>query len=220
MAGVGRDPGPAELTDLATLLLGPSHVVAPGLLGCRIVANGVTARLTEVEAYDGTGLDAASHAYRGRTPRNAVMFGRPGLAYVYFTYGMHWCINVVCREEGWASAVLLRAASIVDGIDIARSRRPGAADRDLARGPARLTQALAIGRETYGVDLLDERSPVRLLPADPAPQATDVRSGPRVGVVGAKDRPWRFWLAGEPSVSAYRAHAPRRRADSGGAAPR
>jgi len=211
MAGVGRDAGGPPLTDLAGLLAGPVQVAAPGLLGCRLVANGVTLRLTEVEAYDGTGVDAASHAHRGRTLRNAVMFGRPGLAYVYFTYGMHWCMNVVCREEGVASAVLLRAGSIVDGIELARSRRPGSVDRDLARGPARLSQALGITRADYGVDMLAEGAAVRLLPPAPgaAPRPEDVRCGPRVGVVGAKERPWRFWVHGDPSVSPYRPHAPR-----------
>ncbi|HEY2670050.1 MAG TPA: DNA-3-methyladenine glycosylase, partial [Rugosimonospora sp.] len=105
--------GPA---DLAELLAGPVEGAARGLLGCLLSANGVTARLTEVEAYSGAGLDPASHAHRGRTPRNAVMFGPAGYAYVYFTYGMHWCVNVVCGPEGQASAVLLRAGSIVDGL--------------------------------------------------------------------------------------------------------
>jgi DNA-3-methyladenine glycosylase len=201
---------------LERLLAGPVLKAARGLLGCRVSANGVTVRLTEVEAYDGTGVDEASHAHKGRTARNAVMFGPPGHAYIYFTYGMHFCMNVVCREEGVASAVLLRAGSIVDGVEIAQSRRRGSVDRDLARGPARLTQALGIGRETNGADLLREDSPVRLLPplAGTTPRSADVRSGPRVGVVGAKDREWRFWLAGEPSVSVYRAHAPRRRTAS------
>jgi DNA-3-methyladenine glycosylase len=197
----------------ARLLAGPPEVAAPGLLGCRIVAGGVTVRLTEVEAYDGTGADAASHAHRGRTARNAVMFGPPGHAYVYFTYGMHWCLNVVCRPEGIASAVLLRAGSIVDGIEVARARRPGSSDRDLARGPARLTQALGIARETNGVNLLAPDAPVRLLPPAPGtePDPAIILSGPRVGVVAERERPWRFWLAGEPSVSAYRPHVPRRR---------
>jgi DNA-3-methyladenine glycosylase len=224
MARMVRDPRPSPVTvsgavpapggPLLELLAGPVELAAPGLLGCRVAANGVTVRLTEVEAYDGTGRDAASHAHRGRTARNAVMFGRPGCAYVYFTYGMHWCINVVCREEGVASAVLLRAGAIVAGVELAHTRRPGAADRDLARGPARLTQALAIGRETNGVDLLRPDAPVRLLPPDPgtATGAPDVRCGPRVGVVGEKDREWRFWLSGDPTVSPYRAHTPRRRA--------
>jgi DNA-3-methyladenine glycosylase len=198
---------------LAGQLAGPVEAAAVGLLGCQLSANGVTVRLTEVEAYDGVGLDAASHAHRGRTQRNAVMFGRPGLAYVYFTYGMHWCLNVVCREEGVASAVLLRAGSIVDGIELARSRRAGSTDRDLARGPARLTQALALTGADNGTDLLAQDSPVRLRRPDPAARqgSAQVRSGPRVGVVGEAQREWRFWLAGEPSVSPYRAAVVRRR---------
>jgi len=197
---------------LAQLLSGPVDVAARGLLGCVLSAHGVTVRLTEVEAYDGVGLDAASHAHRGRTPRNAVMFGRAGLAYVYFTYGMHWCLNVVCGEDGEASAVLLRAGSIVDGLELARSRRPSATDRDLARGPARLTQALAITGAQNGTDLLAKDSAVRLRPADPGTDhgSVEVRSGPRVGVVGEAQREWRFWLAGEPSVSTYRAAVVRR----------
>jgi DNA-3-methyladenine glycosylase len=198
---------------LARLLCGPVEAAAVGLLGCLVSAHGVTVRLTEVEAYDGVGLDAASHAHRGPTPRNAVMFGRPGLAYVYFTYGMHWCLNVVCGEEGVASAVLLRAGSIVDGLELARSRRTGSTDRDLARGPARLTQALALSGAQNGTDMLARDSPVRLRPADPGPShgPADVRRGPRVGVVGEAQREWRFWLAGEPSVSTYRAAVVRRR---------
>ena len=213
---MGGDPGRALSTDALRLLLaGPVEEAARGLLGCTLTANGVTLRLTEVEAYDGTGRDAASHAHRGRTARNAVMFGPPGLAYVYFTYGMHWCLNVVCREEGVASAVLLRAGSIVDGIALARARRPGSTDRDLARGPARLTQALAITGADNGVDLFSDDSPVRLSPPatlDETPAAELViHSGPRVGVAAEAERPWRFWLAGEPSVSAYRPRVLRRR---------
>jgi len=198
---------------LRELLDGLPHLAAPGLLGCLLSAGGVTIRLTEVEAYDGTGLDAASHAHRGRTDRNAVMFGPPGRSYVYFTYGMHWCLNVVCREEGVASAVLLRAGSIVDGLEAARSRRPGSTDRDLARGPARLTQALGITRVHNGLDLLSDDAYVRLRPPPrgTAPRPEVVRSGPRVGVVAEADRPWRFWIADDPSVSVYRPATPRRR---------
>jgi DNA-3-methyladenine glycosylase len=205
MARVGRDPS------LSRLLDGLVQFSAPGLLGCLLDAGAVTVRLTEVEAYDGVGLDAASHAHRGQTPRNAIMFGRPGMSYVYFTYGMHWCLNVVCREEGTASAVLLRAGSIVDGLDIARARRPGAKARDLLRGPARLTQALGITGAHNGVDLLSPDSWVRLRPppTGTAPGPADIRRGPRVGVVGEADRPWRFWIAGDESVSTYRAATPR-----------
>jgi DNA-3-methyladenine glycosylase len=201
---------PPRVRSLARLLGGPVEDAARGLLGCRLTANGVTLRLTEVEAYSGVGMDAASHAHRGRTARNAVMFGPAGYAYVYFTYGMHWCMNVVCGQSGTASAVLLRAGSIVDGVELARSRRLAArADFELARGPARLCAALGIDGSAYGTDLLDGSAPVSLrTPAAPV-DAAAVRSGPRVGVTGAHDLPWRYWLDGEPSVSVYRRHTPR-----------
>jgi len=185
---------------------------ARGLLGALLTGNGVTLRLTEVEAYSGQGEDPASHAHRGRTPRNAVMFGPPGYAYVYFTYGMHWCVNVVCGPPGVASAVLLRAGSIVDGLELARSRRTAAKrDADLARGPARLTQALGIDASAYGTSMLDGTGPLTLSPpAEPvAPQG--IRSGPRVGVTGAHDVAWRFWLDDDPTVSEYRRHNARQR---------
>ncbi|MEH1169695.1 DNA-3-methyladenine glycosylase [Micromonospora sp. CPCC 205539] len=194
---------------LAELLAGPLLPAARGLLGCRLHHGGVTVRITEVEAYAGTGGDAASHAHRGPTPRNAVMYGPAGHAYVYFTYGMHWCMNVVTGVEGEAAAVLLRAGEVVDGLATARERRPAIRrDVDLARGPARLCSALGIDRAAYGADLLGD-GPVRLRPpARPVPAETVV-AGPRVGVTGALDLPWRFWLADEPTVSAYRRHVPR-----------
>jgi DNA-3-methyladenine glycosylase len=192
------------------LLAGPVDRAARGLLGCRLTAGGVTVRLTEVEAYAGHGGDPASHAHRGRTPRNTIMFGPAGYAYVYFTYGMYWCMNVVCGVEGEASAVLLRAGSIVDGVEIARKRRPAARrDADLARGPARLCSALGIDRAVYGAYLLGDDGPVHLsAPSRPVPKRA-IHSGPRVGVTGAKDLEWRFWIEGEPSVSEYRRHDPR-----------
>ncbi|WP_433349570.1 DNA-3-methyladenine glycosylase [Micromonospora sp. CA-111912] len=201
----------AGLAALAELLAGPVVPAARGLLGCRLSADGVTVRITEVEAYAGTAGDPASHAHRGRTPRNAVMFGPAGHAYVYFTYGMHWCVNVVTGPDGEASAVLLRAGEVVDGLDVARARRAAARrDVDLARGPARLCAALGIDRATYGADLLGD-GPVRLRPVDvPVPDCA-VAAGPRVGVTGAHDMPWRFWIAADPTVSAYRRHVPRRR---------
>ncbi|GIH17285.1 putative 3-methyladenine DNA glycosylase [Rugosimonospora africana] len=163
-----------------------------------------------MEAYSGTGLDPASHAHRGRTPRNEVMFGPAGYAYVYFTYGMHWCMNVVCGVEGEASAVLLRAGSVVDGLDAARARRTAVRrDVDLARGPARLCSALGIDRTFYGTNLLDGRGPGLLVPPDGP--VGEIVAGPRVGVTGAHDLPWRFWIAGDPTVSVYRRHVPRTR---------
>jgi DNA-3-methyladenine glycosylase len=180
--------------------------VAPALLGCWVVTDRpegrVAVRLTEVEAYSGEGSDPASHAHRGPTPRAAIMFGPPGRLYVYFSYGVHWCANVVVGPDGRGSAVLLRAGDVVVGEELARSRRPAArAARDLARGPARLTQALGIGPGDKGADLLDPGSSVRLHAEGP-PVA--VRAGPRVGISRATELPWRFWADGAASVSAFR----------------
>ena len=259
----------------------PATEVAPELLGCVLehetAAGLVAVELTEVEAYAGQ-ADPASHAYRGMTRRNAVMFGPPGHAYVYFTYGMHFCVNVVCSGEGSVSAVLLRAGAVIEGEDLARarrsSRRPGRAQsqetspqmtpaqepppqvtsppapplpplpprlprqaplawRDLARGPARLCQALDIDRSLDGADLCVASSPLRLRPArldantggrttarsetgltqrdGPVETPRKIASGPRVGVSMAAEVPWRFWFAGDPTVSVYRAHVPRQR---------
>jgi DNA-3-methyladenine glycosylase len=213
--------------------------VAPELLGCVLehetAAGLVAVELTEVEAYAGQ-TDPASHAYRGMTRRNAVMFGPPGHAYVYFTYGMHFCVNLVCSGDGSVSAVLLRAGAIIEGEDLARARRShrgprGARNqetlpqaptrqphqaplawRDLARGPARLCQALDIDRSLDGADVCVASSPLRLRPGStgPAENPRKIVAGPRVGVAQAAEVPWRFWFAGEPTVSLYRAHVPRR----------
>jgi len=177
--------------------------VAPRLLNAVLRHGAVAVRITEVEAYDGPG-DPGSHAHNGRTARNAVMFGPPGHLYVYFTYGMHHCCNITVGPPGTPSAVLVRAGEVVDGVDVARSRRTGT-DRDLARGPARLCQALALDLSHNGADLAG--GPVTLTPGDPP---DEVRTGPRVGLRKAADRPWRFWVDGEPSVSTYRPAAPRR----------
>ncbi len=183
--------------------------VAPRLLGALLTTGGVTVRLVEVEAYAGAD-DPGSHAFRGRTPRTEVMFGPAGHAYVYFTYGMHWCLNVVTGPAGTASAVLLRAGEVVDGLAAARARRPGIHDRDLCRGPARLTRALGLTGDEGGLDLLGPSSPVRLVVA--AAAGALVRTGPRVGVAGAgAATPWRYWLDGDPAVSPYRPAVPRRR---------
>ena len=183
----------------------PSEEVAPDLLGRILIHDPVAIRITEVEAYAGE-ADPASHAYRGRSRRNAVMYGPPGHAYVYFTYGMHFCVNLVCLGEGTASAVLLRAGQVVDGIEAARGRaRAGAPVRDLARGPARLTRALGLTREHDGLDVCAPAGPLRILEGTPADPAL-IRTGPRTGVSSAKDVPWRFYLDAEPTVSPYRAH--------------
>ncbi|GAA1587358.1 hypothetical protein GCM10009804_49360 [Kribbella hippodromi] len=268
------------------LLAGPVLDVAPKLLGMVLRSTTqegtVAVRLTEVEAYDGAN-DPGSHAYRGPTARTEVMFGPPGFLYVYFTYGMHFCMNVVAGPDGKPSAVLLRAGEVIEGLDLARTRRghpteeqpafnqtapaaleqphaarketpsirgeapdirgeapdirgevPGGGgvpgvesaasgvrqgpvvkrpkaspDRDLARGPARLCVALGIGRAANGIDLLAKHSPIQLLPGpgyDGEPS-----TGPRVGLRDAADRPWRFWIPNDPTVSPYRPHVPKRR---------
>jgi DNA-3-methyladenine glycosylase len=275
----GNGPGPVALIP-RDFFARPSVPVAPELLGCVIehqtAAGLVAVELTEVEAYAGAS-DPASHAYRGKTARNAVMFGPPGHAYVYFTYGMHFCVNLVCLGNGSASAVLLRAGRVIEGEELARARRargprgygkagspsqggpggPGGdggtgsppvwADspagergrgglegivptgktkpgglrgdgspwektalsfRDLARGPARLCQALDIDRSLDGADVCVADSPLRM--RWPSGRTTvrsavrNVASGPRVGVSSAAEVPWRFWIEGEPTVSAYR----------------
>ena len=189
--------------------------VAPDLLGRDVVAASqagiVRVRLVEVEAYLGS-EDPGSHAFRGLTRRNATMFGPPGRLYVYFTYGMHWCMNVVCGPVGVPTAVLLRAAVVLDGAEIVAGRRPRSAQRDLARGPARLAQALGIDGSWDGTDVV--RGQLRLRSGQP-PAAAEIRSGPRVGVAGAGGvAPWRFWVDGVAEVSTYRPAA--RRAGSTG----
>jgi DNA-3-methyladenine glycosylase len=219
----------------------PSVEVAPDLLGCVLehetAAGLVAVELTEVEAYAGQ-ADPASHAYRGRTARNAVMFGPPGHAYVYFTYGMYFCVNLVCLGHNTASAVLLRAGRVIEGEELARARRTrrrvggnrgsasqdgasqdragGLAARDVARGPGLLCQALDIDRSLDGADVCVAGSPLRVRPG-PTGAGTSARSaekeicsGPRVGVSAAADVPWRFWLKGEPTVSAYKRWVARR----------
>ena len=188
-------------------LSGPVLEEAPRLLNAVLRHGEVAVRITEVEAYDGAN-DPGSHSYRGLTRRNAVMFGPPGHLYCYFTYGMHVCCNVVCGPEGDPTAVLLRAGEVVDGIELARERRPGSNDRDLARGPARLCRALDIQLTDDGADLV--HGPITLTLADPV---ADVSTGPRVGLRAAPDRPWRFWITGERSVSQYRPAAPLKRRD-------
>jgi DNA-3-methyladenine glycosylase len=192
----------------------PAEDVAPLLLGAiltRTTAEGdVSVRISEVEAYAGEGLDPGSHAHRGLGKRNAVMFGAPGRLYTYFTYGMHVCANVVCLPQGYASAVLLRAGEIVEGEELARERRGSSVPfRDLARGPARLVRALGIPLEDGGADL--SAPPYRLeLPKEPLGYETSARTGVS-GEGGTDAYPWRFFIPGDPTVSPYRAHAPKKR---------
>lgn len=187
--------------------------VAAQLLGWRLHSDlggvGVAVVLTEVEAYAGA-QDPGSHAHRGRTLRNASMFGPPGRAYIYFTYGMHWCANVVVQPEGEPGAILLRAGRIVAGWEAARARRPTArSDDHLASGPACLARALGIDGSIDGIDLRNPASPIRLIPRPPCHEWA---TSPRTGVSGAgAGTPWRFYLPGDPTVSRYRPATNRRR---------
>ncbi|MEJ2890725.1 DNA-3-methyladenine glycosylase [Actinomycetospora aeridis] len=179
------------------------------LLGCELASDTpqgeVRLRLVEVEAYRGAD-DPGSHCYRGRTPRNEVMWGPAGHLYVYFVYGMHFCANIVCLRDGVAGAVLVRAGEVLSDVGAAHARRPTARGRDteLARGPARLCALLGLGREHNGVDVLAPSSPVRLSAGTPVADA-DVRTGPRVGVAAGQERPWRLWVAGSRAVTPYKA---------------
>lgn len=170
-------------------------------------AEPVTVRVTEVEAYMGSG-DPGSHAFRGQTARNTTMFGEAGHLYVYFTYGMHYCANVVCGVPGEATGLLLRGGEVVAGLEAARKRRGfPRTDRDLARGPARLAQALGINRSLDGADVFTGCLRLDLPDTAGGGAAREVSTGPRVGVSGdggSSRYPWRFWLTGEPSVSVYR----------------
>lgn len=204
--------------EVASILSRDSLDAAPALLGAVISVAGsqgrVAIRLTEVEAYRGE-EDPGSHSFRGRTARNASMFEAGGRVYVYFTYGMHHCANIVCGPEGLSRAVLLRAGEVIAGADLARRRRPAArADRDLARGPARLCRALGLTRDDDGVRLGARGARLSLALPDAPVADSLIRTGPRTGVAGPGGGaafPWRFWIDGEPTVSPYRAAAPRRR---------
>jgi DNA-3-methyladenine glycosylase len=170
------------------------HEVAPELLGATLLVAGVGGPIVEVEAYDRE--DPASHGFRGRTARNASMFGPPGHAYVYRSYGIHWCLNLVCGEEGTPEAVLLRALEPAHGVEAMRARRGLDDLRLLCAGPGRLCQALAIGREHDGLPL--DTPPFELLAREQEPE---VVRGPRVGITLARDRPWRYGVAGSPYLS-------------------
>jgi DNA-3-methyladenine glycosylase len=207
------DPLPAGALEPlpAAFYLRPLLEVTRDLLGRLLVhrgPEGVSAvRLVEVEAYDGPGLDPASHAHRGPTPRNSVMFGPPGRLYLYFTYGMHWCANVVCAPEGTAQAVLLRAGEPVCGVELMAARRPASRPRDLARGPARLCQALGLAGSANGAPL--DRGPVLATAGWPFGDHQVTWTG-RVGVTAAAGRPWRALVAGNPHVSPGRPGPARR----------
>ena len=209
---------PATRDDLSALPV----EVAPTLLGAHLVVEAggerVVARLTEVEAYHGAGTgdvpDPGSHARSGRSPRNATMWGEPGHLYVYLSHGIHSCVNVVCAPAGVAGGVLLRAAEIVEGTEIATRRRFAAREpgpvRDLARGPGRLGQSLGLRHAEHdGVDAgtgAEQSGAVALLLLREQP-VTSVATGPRVGVAGVAGTdayPWRFWIPGDPTVSAFR----------------
>ncbi len=178
----------------------PADVVtrARALLGRTLHGHGVAARITEVEAYGGV-HDPASHAFT-RTPRSEIMYGPPWRLYVYRSYGMHFCANVVTGPTEHAAAVLIRAGEVIDGLDVARSRRPGVVDVALGRGPGNLARALGLSLDDLGTDLLAGDG-IRL---GDRSDVEDISVGPRVGVSKAADVPWRFWITGDATVSAYR----------------
>jgi DNA-3-methyladenine glycosylase len=175
--------------------------VAPQLLNKILAtADGRAGRIVEVEAYVGA-VDPAAHTYRGKTPRNATMFGPPGHMYVYFTYGMHWCCNCVCGHEGDGCGVLIRALEPLHGLEQMRAARPRAAnDRDLCRGPARLTQAMGISGAQDGIDLVDAHDGFTVVDDGMAPPK-DLAGGPRIGISHGKDFPWRWSVPGNRYVS-------------------
>jgi DNA-3-methyladenine glycosylase len=198
---VAQDDGPDLQPDPlpARFYARPSATVAPALLNKVLVAGPCAGRIVEVEAYDEG--DPASHSYRGRTPRTEVMFGPPGHLYVYFTYGMHWCANVVCEDEGSGAAVLVRALAPLWGIGAMVERRPRARTvRDLCSGPAKLCQALGIDGARNGVDLTRAGAPVRVLDDGTPPPARPGRS-PRIGISVATDVRWRWFVREDPNLS-------------------
>jgi DNA-3-methyladenine glycosylase len=172
----------------------PVHEVAPELIGVTLLVAGVGGPIVEVEAYDPE--DPASHGFRGRTPRNAAMFGPPGHAYVYRSYGVHWCLNLVCEEPGRAEAALVRALRPTQGLAAMRARRGVEAERALCSGPGKLCQALGVTRDHDGLPL--DRPPFVLLARDTVPE---IVSGPRIGLTRGTEVPWRYGLAGSPFLS-------------------
>lgn len=189
---------------------------ATRLLGASLTCAGVTLRIVEVEAYGGDPggpwPDPAAHSFRGPTTRNSVMFGPPGRLYVYLSYGMHLCANIVCGPDGTAGAVLIRAGEVVDGLAVARTRRPRAPEFGMARGPGNVGSVLALSLAHNGVRVFAESAEVSVTLSDET--ASPVQSGPRVGVSTAPDRPWRFWIP-SVAVSAYR-RSPRAPTDPAG----
>jgi DNA-3-methyladenine glycosylase len=171
------------------------HEVAPELIGVKLLVNGVGGPIVEAEAYE-SAVDPSAHGFRGRTPRNASMFGPPGHAYVYRSYGIHWCLNLVCEEEGSAAAVLLRALEPAHGVELMEERRGLTNPRLLCAGPGRLCQALGVTRDHDGLPL--DEQPFELLPADSARQ---VMASPRIGISIATDLPWRYCDLGSPYLS-------------------
>jgi DNA-3-methyladenine glycosylase len=170
------------------------HEVAPNLIGATLLVDGVGGRIVEVEAYDQE--DPASHGYRGRTARNAAMFGPPGHAYVYRSYGVHWCLNLVCREEGVPEAVLIRALEPTSGLDLQRSRRGVDDPRSLCSGPGKLCQALGITSEHDGLAL--DVAPFKLEERGEVPE---IVTGPRIGITRGTEMRWRYAEAGSPFLS-------------------
>ena len=172
----------------------PVHEVAPELIGATLLVDGVGGRIVEVEAYEQD--DPASHSFRGRTARTASMFGAPGHAYVYRSYGIHWCLNLVCAEDGRAEAALVRALEPIRGLEAMRERRGVEQARALCSGPGKLCQALAVTREHDGLPL--DEPPFALLPREATP---GIVTGPRIGITRAAELSWRYCLAGSPYVS-------------------
>jgi DNA-3-methyladenine glycosylase len=192
MSVEGADPSPPRLP--REFFARSVHEVAPELIGVTLLVDGVGGPIVEVEAYDED--DPASHGFRGRTARNAVMFGPAGFAYVYRSYGIHWCLNFVCGEPGRAEAVLIRALEPTHGLDVMRSRRGTDAERSLASGPGKLCQALGVTSAHYGLPL--DEPPFELLAR---PATPPIATGPRIGITQATELPWRYGLESSPYLS-------------------